>query len=337
MQAGISIFNPQKNTQETVQTLRRSSIVCQWIVVVTSSVGVFAWAQDLAYKYLPASGVTPFAAFLIAAIFAFCAGYITDIGFGRVLQDVLFRTFASKHPNVRRWNGDPYFSRFQSAETVMKWLLLAMLLTMDVASMYVITDPVTRAAGSDAVVDVEAMRTEMQSKYDAQAASLRTQATEKDAAIKAEQKRVAQSNSALAKLQASGNPWAANKMAKEQARATKSDREAKAKLENAHQATIAEGQQYISARIAEAEQRNRETSERNKANQSTAAIMYLIFTIGIKLLTIFLRVQIVVSFCAYSYSYRPDITGDGVIDYRDAEAYAKGQNDPANFQSARQT
>lgn len=328
----VTIFNPQKNNAETVRTLRAASMVCQAIVVVTSSIGVFAWAQSLAYKYLPDMAATPYIAFALGVATGWMAGYITDVGFGRILQDVLFRTLASRHPNVIKYTGNKYFSTFQAVETWMKWGLLALLLSMDVASMWVITDPVTRAAGSDASLDVERMRTEMQEKYDAQAKSLQAQAQAHEKAARLEKARIAQANVGLVRLQASGNGWAASELRKKQERATKSDATAKQSFEAAAQNTISEGQKYISARIAEAEQRNRETEERNRANQAIAATMYLIFTVGLKILTIFLRVMIVVSFIAYSYNYSPDVTGDGIIDYNDAEQWAKGGSPkPGNF------
>lgn len=330
---GISIFNPQKNNHQTMRTFRNASAVCQFVVTITSGIGVFAWAHGLAWKYLPADlWLSPYVAFLAGALAGYFAGYITDIGFGRILQDVLFRSLAGRHPNIRKHNGDGYFSKFQALETWMKWGLLVLLLTMDVLSMYVITDPVTRAAGSDQTADVEAMRADLQSRYDAQVSDLRAQAKEKERAIKSERSRVAGANSALVRLQSSGNGWAAGEIAKKQNAATRSDRDAKAALESAVQQKLSEGQQYIKDRVAEAEKHNRETDERNRTNQSIAATMYLIFTIGLKFLTIFLRVLIVVSFVAYSYDYSPDITGDSVIDYRDAEAYAR----KGNFQSARQ-
>jgi len=330
----VSIFNPKKNNAETVRTLRAASTVCQAIVVFTSSIGVFAWAQSLAYKYLPDMVATPYLAFGAGAATGFAAGYITDIGFGKILQDVLFRTLAMRHPNVKKHGGSAYFSTFQAVETWMKWGLLAMLLSMDVASMWVITDPVTRAAGSDASLDVEKMRVEMQEKYDAQAKSLQAQAQAHERSARAEKARIAQANVGLVRLQASGNGWAANELRKKQERAAKADLAAKQNYESAVQNTIAESGQYISARIAEAEKQNKETNERNQKNQAIAATMYIIFTVGLKILTIFLRVMIVVSFIAYSYNYSPELTGDGVIDYRDAEAYARQGS--ANFQSAQQ-
>jgi len=60
--------------------------------------------------------------------------------------------------------------------------------------------------------------------------------------------------------------------------------------------------------------------------------MYLIFSIGLKLLTILLRAMLVLTFCAYSYRYNPDLTGDGVINYEDLQAFGNNQGATSNFQ-----
>jgi len=334
----VRIFAPGENTVRTMQTIRNASYVCQIVVTITSSIGVYFWASEIALKYLPPGAwITPYAAIAFGALAGYFAGYITDIGFGRVLQDVLFRSLAANHPNIRKWEGGTYFTQFQRVETWMKWGLLCLLLAMDVASMYVITDPVTRAAGRDAITDIEALRAALVAKQAEQVSALHAQAREKGRTIAADERRVAQSNPALVRLRSEGNGWGSSTLEKKQSSATRSDRAAKASIEQSALQARSQGMEYTAARVAEAAAQNKETEQRNRDNRAIAATMYLLFTVGLKVLTIFLRIMIVVSFIAYSYHFRPDITNDGVIDYLDAEEFAATGGTTPNFMKARWT
>lgn len=322
----VQLMNPVKNSRDTARILAASSRLTTIAVCITTGIGVFVWGQDLATKYLPEwLPGTAVIATIVGIAFAVAAAYLTDIGFGQILQKVLFAAFAKNHPNVVKWNDgqSDYFNAMQKWENIGFIALLVALLAIDTVSTYIIRAPVAQRAGSGQTVSVEELRRQLQGDYDKRLADLRSTAKEKQDLIRAEKSRVASSNPALARLKADGNAWAAGQIAAKQQKATRAYEKERQTAEAAIASTMQEGQAYIQARVAEAEEGNRKTEEENSRNRDITSTMYLIFSIGLKLLTILLRVMVVISFCAYSYNYTPDLTGDGIIDYRDVEAYLK--------------
>lgn len=322
----VQLMNPAKNNRQTASILAASSKWTTLAVCLTTGLGVFVWGQDLATKYIPewVPGGAIIAA-IIGLAFAIGAGYLTDIGFGQILQKVLFAFLAKNHPNVIKWNGgqSDYFNKMQGRENIGFILLLVALLAIDGVSTYIIRDPVAQRAGSGQTINVEETRAQIQAEYDKRLTALQATAKEKQALIQSEKGRVAASNPALLRLKAQGNSWATGQIAARQQKATKAYEKERQSAEAAYTATAAEAQAYIQARITEAEEHNRQTEQENRQNRDITSTMYLIFSIGLKLLTILLRIMVVISFCAYSYNYTPDLTGDGVIDYRDVEAFSK--------------
>lgn len=330
----VTLLNPKETYRKTAAGLKTASWFTQIAVCFTTGAGIFMWVQGLTLKYLP--GWMPLAegiAIALGLLAGYIAARITDTGFGDILERVLFTHFAKKHPSVARYNGatGDYFTEMQQWENYMLWGLLSILLAIDIASTVLITNPISERAGNEATVSVESLRTQLQQEHQREIASLQAIQKDKEKAVRAGRDRVEQGNPALARLKAEGNTWAASELEKKKARAIKTDEAARQKTEATIAAALDKGQAYISARVAEAEAENARKRESNADNQWIAAIMYLIFSVGLKLLTIYLRVQIVVTFCAYSYAYSPDITGDGIIDYRDLQAFGEKQSE-GNFQ-----
>ena len=142
-----TLFSPTKNQEKTVKMIKRGRDVSQIVVTVTSSLSAFIWGRDIAMKYAPQWGAE-IIGFIGGLVIAAIAAFITDIAFGNILRDVLFRTFAAKHPNVVKFNGlNQFFTKFQKIELVLKWGLLVFLLAADVYLMTVITDPIAEKAG----------------------------------------------------------------------------------------------------------------------------------------------------------------------------------------------
>lgn len=335
MSSTIQLINPAQDSRDTAQLLATGSKYTTWAVCLTTGIGVFIWGKDIASKYLPdtlpgAHIIAP----LFGLLFAIGAGWLTDVGFGKILQKVLFNAMASRHPNVVKWNNgqSDYFNKMQTGERVGLVLLLVSLLALDTVSTFIIRDPVAEQAGNNPIINIDSLRSTITTTQAAELAALRNRSSEKTKAIVETRNRVGASNPALARLKAQGNGWAATEIAKKQARATKADAIALEKNEAEVSTTIEQNREYLNARVTEAEQKNQQNQERNARSQAVTGTMYLIFSIGLKLLTILLRVMLVVTFCAYSYRFNPDLTGDNIIDYEDLNAFGKGQSAQPNFQ-----
>ena len=334
MSASITLINPAQDSRDTAQLLATGSRFTTIAVCLTTGVGVFIWAKDLAYKYLldfpGASIIAP----AIGLLFAIGAGWLTDVGFGKILQKVIFNFLAARHPNVVKWNTgqSDYFNSLQKGERVGLVLLLILLLTLDVVSTYIITEPVSQQAANLPTINVDSLRTNLASANTAEIAALTARSKEKKREIAEASSRVVGANPALLKLKNQGNAWAAQTIASKQAKATKSHQTELEKNEQTVSISIEQGKAYIAARIAEAEETNLRNQQRNQKAQETAGTMYLIFSIGLKVLTILLRIMLVVTFCAYSYRFSPDLTGDGIVNYDDLQAFGKTPAPHPNFQ-----
>ncbi len=335
MSQAIQLINPIRDSRDTAKMIANGARWLTLFCCFSTGFGVFVWGTDIAHKYLPdtfpgASIIAP----AVGLLFAAGAGWLTDVGFGKILQKVIFNLLASRHPNVVKWNNgqSDYFNSMQTGERVGLVLLLVALLALDTVSTYIIADPVSQQAGNIPIINVDSLRTTITTTQAAELSTLRSRSSEKAKAIAETRNRVEDSNPTLAKLKAQGNGWAATKIAKDQSRATKADAAALEKNEQAVTTTIEQNRQYLTDRIAEAEQKNAQNQERNARNQAVFGTMYLAFSIGVKCLTILLRILLVVTFLAYSYRFNPDLTGDGIINYEDLQAFGKTQTAHGNFQ-----
>lgn len=330
----IKLMDPRKNHQKTAAMLKNGSQYTTLAVALTTGVSVFIWGNDLASQYVPEWIAWKKAiCFAVGAAMAIGAGWLTDIGFGTVLQRVLFAWMAKGHPNLIKWNVSPFFQRMQRIEMIGLTALLISLLAIDVTTSYVIRDPVAERAGSKPIINVDSLRNDLANQLNSELAQLRELSKEKAQEIRNKEASVKRGNAKLLELQKDGNQWAAGQISRKVANATKADEKVRQETELGMVERRRTGDTYIQERVSEAERLNAENMMENKSRQGIAAIIYLIFTIGLKLLTILLRVMVVISFLAYSYQYSPDLNGDGVIDYKDLDKYG---SEP-DFQKARPT
>lgn len=335
------MINPYKNRESTARNIASAERLARYAATIFTSIGAFVYGRDLSLKYLPEGWCwSPWIAVAGGVFIAGAAAWLTDMMFGTLLQRVTYDTLASRHPNVTKWQGAVYFKNLRTAESWMIGILLAALLGFDLYTTLIIRDPVAEQARQTPLVDVVALRGNLEAAEAASIAQLRDDAKQKEKSIRETEKRVEAGNPALARLKASGNAWASTKIAKSQAKATAPDQKGRAALETAIASRVAEGPAYIQARVAEAEAANARALDSNTRNRDVMAGMYTAFTVVPKALAILLRILMVVTFLAYSSKFNPDLTGDGIIDYQDVQEYFERQKQAAldreqQYQAAR--
>lgn len=324
----VKLFNPVESRKSNLRNVVFFANITQVAVAFTSGISVMLWAYDSAMKYVGTWAYGSTIAIIAAIITGIFAGLITDIGFGRMLQEVLFRVFCANHPNLRQWQETGYFSAYRKAELFMDIAILAGLFAIDVACMFVATDQVTERVADGKTTEVNQLRAQLESEQAARIQDLKASKSEKQSEIKRIQQDAMRQNQALAELASNGNGWAQGKLNKiSQAKTRNADKSLQT-IEQEYAAALSSGSTYINERIKEAEMRNADVTQKNAAKQHAAEVIYLLFTIGLKLLTIMLRVKMVVAFVAYSRDFVPDLTGDGIIDYQDLQQFT-GENHKA--------
>lgn len=318
------MINPYANRDTTNRNIRLAEIGARYVATVTTSLGAFIWGQDIASRYLPAEWgwITAALCATTGLLAGGIMGFLTDFMFGNLLQRVTTDTLMRTHPNVVAFNGDRYFTRLRRAESFLFAVLLIGLFAFDIYTTLIIRDPIAQTARSTATIDIAAATEQVTAAQTAAANPMAAQIKDLDTRIRAEEQRVTKANPGLTKLiREDRNTWATQTLERKKTAATKTLRAERDKLTAAYNTTLA-GQ---SATLATAQtQINDENARIAAANQSTRAAMsgmYIGLTVIPKILAIILRIIMVVTFLAYSVSFHPDLTGDGIIDYADVEAW----------------
>jgi hypothetical protein len=314
----VKILNPASNEVASIRGIKWGEFIARWVATITTSGGAYLFGLQAAAKYVPVGWQ-----WVVGIAAAVIAGLLTDHIFGNLLQRVTYNWLAADHPNVQKWaeeDTDPYFIRMRQWGNTGYVILLIVLFAFDMVTTVQITDPVADSAKTTALINIDSLRNAVASGLQADQTRYKADAQAREKAIQATAGRVEAQDPRLARLKATGNGWAASQISRRQSRATASDARAKAAADSAYIALSTSAPAYIDARVKEAEALNRAAQERNQSGRSTMYWMYLLFSIVPKGLAVFLRVQMVVIFLAYSRDYNPDITGDGIIDYRDVDA-----------------
>ena len=317
------MINPYHNRDTTNRNVRLAERGARYIATITTSLGAFVWGQDLAARYLPLEwSATPYLCVATGLLAGAVMGFLTDFMFGNLLQRVAYDLLAARHPNVLKWQGDRYFHTLRRAESILFGLLLVALLGVDMYTTLIIRDPIADQARANATTDLALATDSISRAQGAAAAPIASQLRDLDARITAEERRIASANPGLQKLiRDDRNAWAITTLAKKKERATAAMRSERDKLTAAYNAALA-GQ---SAALGETQKQiiadNDRIAAANQRNRNVMAGMYMAFTVGPKMLSILLRVLMVITFLAYSTDFHPDLTGDGIIDYRDVEEY----------------
>lgn len=325
------MINPYANRDTTNRNIRLAERGARITATITTSIGAFIWGQDLAARYLPIewaithilSAATGIAAGLIMA-------YLTDFMFGNLLQRVTYDTLAARHPNVVKWQGPTYFKNLRRAESILFALLLVGLLAFDLYTTLIIRDPIADSARSTATTDIAAATATISQRQAAATTPMAAQLKSLDARITAEERRITGANPGLQKLAQEGNTWAKTKLEKSKSKATATLRTERDQLTAAYNRTLATAAGTLATAQTQIQTENDRIAAANQRSRTVMAGMYVAFTVIPKILSILLRVLMVITFLAYSVNFNPDLTGDGIIDYADVEAYFQKQKQAIN-------
>lgn len=325
------MINPYHNRDTTNRNIRLAESGARITATITTSIGAFIWGQDLAARYLPGGwDITPFLTAAVGIAAGVIMGYLTDFMFGNLLQRVAYDMFAAGHPNVTKWDGPRYFKRLRRAESWLFGLLLVGLFAFDLYTTLIIRDPIADNARQNAITDIAAATATVNAAQSAAANPMAAQIKDLDARIRAEERRAVAANPDLQKLAHEGNTWGRQQLEKKKARATAGLRKERDQLTAAYNRTLAGQSATLETTQRQINDQNERSAAANQRNRNVMAGMYVAFTVIPKLLSIILRILMVITFLAYSVNFHPDLTGDGIIDYADVEAYFQRQKQAYN-------
>lgn len=320
------MINPYHNRDTTNRNIRLAERGARITATITTSIGAFIWGQDLAARYLPLEwDITPFLSAATGIAAGLIMAYLTDFMFGNLLQRVTYDTLAARHPNVTKWEGPTYFKNLRRAESFLFAVLLVGLLAFDLYTTLIIRDPIADQARATSTTDIAAATATISERQAAAANPMAAQVKDLDARIKAEERRVTAANPGLQKLAKEGNTWGRQQLEKKKARATAGLRTERDQLTAAYSRTLASAATTLSTAQTQITAENDRIAAANQRSRTVMAGMYVAFTVIPKALAIILRILMVITFLAYSVNFHPDLTGDGIIDYADVEAYFQRQ------------
>lgn len=318
----MAIINPYENREKTQLTIKRAEFVSRWAATITTSVGAAIWGHSQAMQYLPESfEYSQLIAWVVGAMFAAFAGWITDMAFGDILQRVVTDAIASKHPDAVAWNGESYFKKLRRAESIGFGIVLVLLFSFDIYTTLIIRDPVADQAHQTELADISAETQKINTAQKATTDPMVAQIAQLKKDISESEHRAATSNASLTKLAAEGNAWAKNQIAAKRSAASRASRAQLDKLTTAYAAALEGNQTALAETTKLINEQNQKKARSNELNRNIMAGIYTAFTIGPKMLSIILRVLMVISFFAYSSGLELDLNGDGVFDYADVEVY----------------
>lgn len=320
------MINPYHNRDTTNRNIRLAERGARLTATVTTSLGAFIWGQDLAARYIPMDwAISPFLTATVGILAGVIMGYLTDFMFGNLLQRVAYDTMAAAHPNVTKWQGPVYFRNLRRAESFLFAILLLGLFAFDLYTTLIIRDPIADNAAVTQTTDLAAATASVTTAQQQAANPMAAQLKDLDLRIRDEERRAAAANPGLQKLAQEGNTWAKQQIEKKKARASRSARAERDKLTSAYNSTLAAQSATLETTQRQIGQANDRTLAANERNRNVMAGMYVAFTVIPKILSIILRILMVITFLAYSVNFHPDLTGDGIIDYADVEAYFQRQ------------
>lgn len=322
------MINPYANRDTTNRNISLAERGARITATITTSIGAFIWGADLAARYLPIEwAITPYLNTATGLAAGLIMAYLTDFMFGNLLQRVAYDTLASSHPNVVKWQGPTYFKNLRRAESFMFAILLAGLFAFDIYTTWIIKDPIADSARGKQTTDLAAATDTIQRIQSTAIGPIAAQLKDLDARIRSEERRAATANPGLQKLAQEGNTWAKTKIEKSKTRATATLRGERDQLTAAYNRTLANASGTLATAQSQIQAENDRIAAANQRSREVMGGMYMAFTIIPKILSIILRVLMVITFLAYSTTFNPDLTGDGIIDYADVEAYFQKQKE----------
>lgn len=325
------MINPYHNRDTTNRNIRLAERGARLTATVTTSLGAFIWGQDLAARYIPLEWpISPFLTAATGILAGVIMGYLTDFMFGNLLQRVSYDIFAASHPNVVKWQGPAYFRNLRRAESFLFGILLLGLFAFDLYTTLIIRDPIADNARAEQTTDLAAATNTVSAAQTAAASPIAAQLKDLDTRIRAEERRTTAANPGLQKLAQEGNTWGRQQLEKKKNRATANLRKQRDQLTDTYNQTLTNQATTLATTQTQITAQNDQIAAANQRNRNVMAGMYVAFTVIPKILSIILRILMVITFLAYSVNFHPDLTGDGVIDYADVEAYFQKQKQAYN-------
>lgn len=323
--SGINPIQNSRNIDRHVYLAERFLIL---VVAFYGSVLAFKFVWIMAEQYTDLTAVKAIVAIAAAAV----AAFVTDFAFRNFLTESVFWPFAIFHPDVRGQitGGDYYFSAIR----FLKWLVITGivggLFWLDWGTMQNSRAPIAGAADGVEQTDIAGETERLNAEMAATLAPLESRIASLKKEIKADCAAVERSNPALVALIQNGNNWAKTKLSKLQASATKKKSAELEKLETQYNERVGETTGAITASAAALGVRNESISAQNAALQSSISSTIFLYSGWLKILTVFCRVFLVLSFLSNPRNSL-DVNGDGRIDGKDVNAAALGAEPEPDF------
>lgn len=323
--SGINPIQNSRNIDRHVYLAERFLIL---VVAFYGSVLAFKFVWIMAEQYTDLTAVKSIVAIAAAAV----AAFVTDFAFRNFLTESVFWPFAIFHPDVRGQitGGDYYFSAIR----FLKWLVITGivggLFWLDWGTMQNSRVPIASAADGVEQTDIAGETERLNSEMSATLAPMKSRIADLKKEIKADRAAVERSNPALVALIQKGNSWAKSKLSKLQASATKKKSAELEKMETQYNERVGETTGAITATAAALGVQNESISAQNAALQSSISSTIFLYSGWLKILTVFCRVFLVLSFLSNPRNSL-DVNGDGRIDGKDVNAAALGEEPEPDF------
>lgn len=318
--------DPLLNARTLDGHILAAETIFKLIAIIVTSIGFFVWGQDLTAQY----GGPPWLGYVVGALFAFVAAWVTDISFSHFLETVLYQliTFFSFNWLTTDPKGGIYRHYFLMP---LRWgvvmTIVAALFYADYKSVYTLKDPIANAREHYKPTDYHSLHNQQQERVRDATADFDRQIKEE----KQERDRKvanAQHHSALQQLANGGNGWAKQQIKSRADAAEAPYKKRIARLqEKRDKAADAE-------RTANEQERNNIIIADNAAlsadsgNREAISGMFTQFGLGSKIMTILLRLLLIINFLVNNPG---DWNGDGKIDGEDVTAAAGRKNKAENF------
>lgn len=317
------VINPAENSRKIDLIVLRSERVLIGVSILITSAGFFVFGRSMASLYID----MPWLCTAIGIVCAIIAGFVTDLAFRDLLQDVVYEPLAWLHPYSVKYAEHWYFKILKSAKWVILTTVVIVLFLADYYSVALTRGPLGSEARQTEITDITAVTASVSSQYGAAAAPLAAQIKALKTDISAAERRTESANASLATLAANGNGWAKQQLSKKKAAATKSLKKELEATQSAYTAALNGQVQAVNQTTEAVNRRNATIEADNTAKRQSIETTYFGAGVLLKSLTVLFRIFLVISFLAKSPTL--DANGDGTVDGRDVTAAAG--SDPTSF------
>lgn len=328
-------INPVANHQRIDKRILFAEKVTLWAVITLTSVGFFVWGRSVATQYTD----NPWAQNIIGLIAAALSAFITDVAFREFLEDVIYQFLAAlKIKENTTFSQIKFKSDYTRNLKILRWIVLTTivgaLFYVDYFSVQTIRNPFANQARQRPTTDVAAITADLNKQtaaattpIAAQITNLQQQLRQADRDIRTAEANAAAKNPKLRTLIAEGNTWATHELNRKKAQASAPQRTHKQNLQTqldaanqTYNTALANQNATLAAVTTATIQKNQQIETENLEAKYSLSNMYFMLGFGLKALTVFFRLFLVVSFLAKNPNF--DANNDGIIDGRDVTAAA---------------